>query len=86
LKDYVFQTFITNLPQQGTQEYVWYWFNIIITALVAAAMTFLNGVFMNFAMIRAIGIDKATARKAINDMSTGAEAMIKLGQKLEGKN
>lgn len=86
INDYVFKTFITNLPQQGTQEYVWYWFNVIITSLVAAAMTFLNGVFMNFAMIRAIGIDKATARKALNDLTTGAGALIKFGKQLEGSN
>jgi hypothetical protein len=84
IPDYVFKTFLTNLPQAGTQEYVWYWFNVLISSLVAAAMTFLNGIFMNFAMIRAIGIDKATAKKSLGQLQTGANALINFGKQLEG--
>jgi hypothetical protein len=85
IPDYVFQTFLTNLPEAGTQAYVWFWFTILISTLISAAMAFLNGVFMNFAMVRSIGIDKSKARESLSNLQTGGNALIEFGKQLEGK-
>lgn len=55
-----------------------------VSIIICGLMAFGNGTFMNFAVRRFYGINKAAATTAINQMKTGAKAMRELGKEMEG--
>lgn len=81
---FVFETFTQNIPEWGTQEYVWFWFSSWISLIVAGVMTIAPGWFMNFITRKTLGIEKAVWEKKMNHVAMGLDTLDNIGKRMEG--
>ena len=76
---------MVNLPPAGDAEEGYFWFALGIRTLIAGIMTFMNGFFMNLAMRRTLGIDKAVWKTKMQEAGAGLDTMLEIGKKMEGR-